>query len=313
MVGQRVAAVNFRPAAYAMGLMRRVHVFVNPLAGRGRGMAIATRVSAALSIAGYTVESTSVAVETLTDFSADLIIVIGGDGTLRGVVQHLGRLIGLANLPPILPIGLGTANLMQRHLGLRFDQRRIGKDAIAYLAQDRSRAIDVGTVNDQLFLLMAGCGFDAAVVRTVADQRRGPIRKWTYVTPALAEMAAASFPPLSVEVDGKTILNDRPAQVFVGNVSEYGTGFPMLPGADSGDGMLDICILPCDSRLALAIWQTFILRGRHIEHPDSIYLHGRHVRITGRAPVPLQIDGDAAGVTPADIRLLGQQVRFIVA
>ena len=87
----------------------------------------------------------------------------------------------------------------------------------------------------------------------------------------------------------------------------------MLPGADSGDGKLDICVLPCDSRLGLVLWQSFIVRGRHIEHPDSIYLHGTRVKIFGDVPMPMQIDGDAAGTTPADIRLLGERVRFIVA
>jgi len=171
----------------------------------------------------------------------------------------------------------------------------------------------MGVVNDKLFLLMAGCGFDAAVVQSVADQRRGPITKWTYVMPTIELLTTAAFPPITVEVDGEAVLQDQPAQVFVGNVSEYGTGFSVLPGADSGDGLLDVCVLPCDSRLGLAIWQTFIVRGKHIDHPNAIYRQAKRVRITGDVPMPLQIDGDAAGTTPADIRLLGEQVHFIVA
>jgi len=293
--------------------MRRVFIFVNPLAGRGRGVAMGERVAESLLKAGWAVETTSNPVEMLDAFAADAVVVIGGDGTLRGVVEHLGKLNGLSNLPPVLPIGLGTANLMQRHLGLQYTARMIGNDVVAYLKSGRTRAVDMGVVNGKLFLLMAGCGFDAAVVQTVADQRRGPIRKWTYVMPAIMQMATAAFPPISVEVDGETILKNQPAQVFVGNVSEYGTGFAVLPGADSGDGLLDVCVLPCDSQLGLVIWQSFIVRGRHIDHPNAIYRHAKHVTISGDTPMPLQIDGDAAGTTPADIRLLGEQVHFIVA
>jgi diacylglycerol kinase (ATP) len=293
--------------------LQNIAIFANPLSGRGRGLLMAARVADTLTVHGCEVHTTTDPVETLDRFAADAIIVIGGDGTLRGVVEHLGKLVGLSNLPPILPIGLGTANLMQRHLGLKYHAGTMGDDALRFLRAGKTRLIDAGIVNERLFLLMAGCGFDAAVVRTVANERTGPIRKWTYVKPALTELLTANFPPLTVEVDGTRILSDRPAQVLVGNVSEYGTGFPIVPDADSGDGLLDICVLPCESVLELMLWQADVVRKIHTLRRDAIYLHGRNVKISGKTSMPLQIDGDAAGTTPADIRLLDEKVRFIVA
>ena len=274
---------------------------------------MAARVATTLAANHFDVKTTTDPVETLNELDADAIVVIGGDGTLRGVVEHLGALVGLSNLPPVLPIGLGTANLMQRHLGLQYRTPHVARQVLELLQQRRTRELDVGVVNGKLFLLMAGCGFDAAVVQSLAKRRTGPIRKWSYVSPAVRELLTVSFPTLSIEVDGQRVLDDRAAQVLVGNVAEYGTGFPIATDADSGDGLLDVCIMPCESLLQVATWQINIVRKKHVVWPGAIYLKARAVRIFGPTPIPLQVDGDAAGFTPADIRLLDERVRFIVA
>jgi diacylglycerol kinase family enzyme len=99
---------------------------------------------------------------------------------------------------------------------------------------------------------------------------------------------------------------------FVGNVSEYGTGFPILPHARSDDGLLDVCVLPCRSR-ADAI--SLVLRaaaGEHLSMPGVVYAKGTNVQIESDVRIPVQIDGEASGNTPVEIELLPVKLPFIV-
>jgi diacylglycerol kinase family enzyme len=170
----------------------------------------------------------------------------------------------------------------------------------------------VGVVGEQIFLLMTSCGYDAGVVHALAKVRRGPITKFSYIAPAFQQLRQQHYPNVRVVVDGKIIFENAPAQVFVGNVAEYGTGFPVLDEADSSDGMLDICVLPCGSHVQFAQLAWRLVVGGHRAAPGVMYLRGKSVRIESTEPLPVQIDGDPAGATPVTLGLLERQVSFIV-
>jgi diacylglycerol kinase family enzyme len=118
-----------------------------------------------------------------------------------------------------------------------------------------------------------------------------------------------------VQVDGRWVFGPEPGVVFVGNVPEYGTGFPMLPHARPDDGLLDVCAMPC-ANLPEAV-RLFLLAaaGEHLQEEGVVYLKGKHVRVdapTRAAGVPVQIDGDAAGHTPLTVDLLPARLGLIV-
>ena len=91
------------------------------------------------------------------------------------------------------------------------------------------------------------------------------------------------------------------------------TGFPILPYARGDDGVLDVCVLPCRSRVDLVRLFVLAAVGEHVNAEGVTYVKGRHVRVEsqGRA-APVQVDGDPAGHTPADIDLLPIRLPFIV-
>lgn len=93
-------------------------VFANPRAGRGRATAVAAGISRALVANGWTATvSTDHAAERVPDNGPPAAcVVIGGDGTLRAVVARLFSDFG-RDVPPILPVPMGTANLMGQYLG----------------------------------------------------------------------------------------------------------------------------------------------------------------------------------------------------
>lgn len=296
--------------------MRRLLIFANPTSGRGRGILILESLTPSLQRAGWGVD---VIVEHPAHLSGipdpqdvDALIVIGGDGTLRAVVDRVTHLLGAENVPPILVMGLGTANLMQRHLGLQYDSQHLAEDVIGLLNRRKIVRVDTAMANDHLFLLMASCGFDAAVVHELASVRTGPITKLTYAAPMLTSLLDYPFHPLTVEVDGQILHADAPAMVFVGNVKEYGTGFPVLDRASSFDQRLDVCIMPCANPYELMQLAMLTLVGKHHDQRGVVYTTGRDIRITSPERIPLQVDGEESGFVPVTIRLLEGRVPFIV-
>jgi diacylglycerol kinase (ATP) len=299
--------------------MERLLLFVNPIAGHGRGDRTSALLRDSLSRAGYAVSVVGARDESIDWAGARAAVVIGGDGTLRQVVSravsdcpslwHDG--MQRVNCPPMLIAGGGTANLMARHLGVEWTPDDPGP-IVAALRCKRVRWCDAAVINRSLFLLMTGVGFDAHVVHEVSRLRDGPIGKSIYAVAIFNALQSCRFQPIEVAVDFRRVFGPLPALAFVGNVAEYGAGFPMLPEARSDDGLLDVCVIPCDSPARLAELALLGPTGDHVSAEGVVYLKGRHVRIDAPTPVPMQVDGDAAGFTPAEISLLPARVPFIV-
>jgi diacylglycerol kinase (ATP) len=302
-------------------------IFANPIAGRGRGQSIGRRLQTRLRAEGYTVQLSlerpdALGPENLTGV-ARAAIVIGGDGTLRSVADRLcqgcspdaeASTTSLTG-PPLLVVPLGTANLMGRHLGIRWEDTTLEEQVSRAISQRRVLHLDAGRANGKLFLLMAGIGFDAAIVHELDRIRTGPISYVDYVLPAALTLGGYNYPPLRVTVDGREVFPSAPAIAFVGNVAEYGTGFPILPSARPDDGLLDVCVLPCRNRCDVLKFFLHATTGEHLMEEGVVYVKGRRVRVESPAsdkPVPVQVDGDPAGHTPLDIDLLPVRLPFIV-
>lgn len=297
--------------------MEDVLVFANPIAGRGRGRDIASGIARRLVRDGYKVHAFLDPADQIPDemlsasAGARAIVSIGGDGTLRSVVDRLMRATG-APPPPLLVVPLGTANLMGKHLGVRWDDQSFEARVSASIAARHITLLDAARANDRPFLLMTGVGIDAHIVHELDRLRSGPIDIASYVVPAALALHAFSFPSLRVSVDGRLVFQPRPAIAFVGNIPEYGTGFSMLPQARSDDGLLDLCVLPCNSRGELLRLFLLAASGEHTQSEGAVYSKAKSVHIESEHPAPVQIDGEPAGFTPVHIDLLPQKLAFIV-
>ena len=152
---------------------------------------------------------------------------------------------------------------------------------------------------------------DGEIVHALDKVRKGPIGFASYLRPAFETLAGYRFHSIGVEVDGQRVFKSAPAVAFVGNVREYGTGFPILPLARSDDELLDVCVLP--ARTAGDLVNHFLLAaaGEHLQGEGVVYQKGKRVRVTSSEPVAVQADGDPAGHTPIDVELMRTRVAFL--
>lgn len=262
---------------------------------RAAGSRMTVRVSHAAGAAGR------LAADAPAD--TDVVLVVGGDGTVREVVDGLmavGRRIPVAVLPT------GTENLVAKELGMSADPARVA----ATLLAGRPMACDLGVVNGRHFLMVTGVGFDAEVVHRVARDREGHITHWTYFWPVWRTFWTHRFPKLAVQADGQPVF-EGPALVFIGVTSRFSVGFRICRQAKWNDGMLDLCIYPCRSRPKLLLHAFQTVRGCHDRWEGTVYRKCRKIRIDGDPDVPLEIDGDPGGHLPAEYRVLPAATVFL--
>jgi diacylglycerol kinase (ATP) len=292
--------------------IRTVAVVANPIAGQGKGRATALRVAAALERAAL--KATGIFDLPDADIgalvSADAIVAIGGDGTLRAVAKRC--LAAGGKIPPLLPVPMGTANLMGRYLGIQGQTADLEQRVVQSLRRGQVAMLDAAECNGELFLLMAGVGIDGQIVHELDRMRRGPINYASYALPAALAIANYRYPPIQVTADDEEVFPSAPAVALVANISEYGTGFPLAPHARPDDGMLDICVIPVNSPMDAVQKFLHAAAGEHLLIEGVVYCRAKQIEILSPEPAPIQIDGDPAGYTPARINLLPTRLPFIV-
>jgi diacylglycerol kinase family enzyme len=232
------------------------------------------------------------------------LVGMGGDGTAAELINRTAEGVPLTLLPA------GNSNLLARHFGLRNDPQFVCRT----IAEGVLARFDAGRANGRLFSLMAGCGFDAEVVRRVHQRRRGHLRQWAYFGSALRAIASYPFPEIRVhweeEDGGGEPLSAR--WLFAFNLPCYGGGFRIAPESDGSDGLLDVCAFGRGH-----LWHTLklaaaVLLGRHQRLADWTWRRVRRSRLTSDGQVPYQLDGDPAGLLPLDLEVLPGRVTLVV-
>ncbi|NLF06347.1 MAG: diacylglycerol kinase [Actinomycetales bacterium] len=248
---------------------------------------------------------------------ASVVVAAGGDGTVRAVAEAL-----LGSDVPMGIVPLGTGNLFARNLDIpltRLDEQL----RIALTASPRP--VDVGWVRlgaprrdedyergeehgasdgpgkGHLFLVIAGIGFDAAMVESADDELKARVG-WIAYFLAGAKHLNGRRMRLQVQLDRRSPVTVRARSLLIGNCGKLPGGLTLLPGAEVDDGWLDIAAI--DTRGGIAGWaQLFgevVLQGVGLRNElpklgriDHARTH--QLRIVSDRPVSLQIDGEPLG------------------
>jgi YegS/Rv2252/BmrU family lipid kinase len=202
---------------------------------------------------------------------ADLIFVWGGDGMVRRCVDVVaGTKAELAVLPA------GTANLFATNLRIPRDIER----AVAIGLRGRTRKLDVGRFEDERFAVMAGAGFDAAMIRG-ADARKARIGRAAYLWSGLSNLRTDTF-EACIKVDGTEWFEGEATCILLGNLGELFGGVEVFPDARPDDGLLDLGVVEGGG---IARWTRVLARTAVGDPAQSPF-----VRVTKAKAVKVKLD-----------------------
>ncbi len=221
---------------------------------------------------------------------ADLVLVCGGDGTVREVCAELAG-TGI----PVGIIPAGTGNLLARNLEIPLYLR----SAVDVALNGQDRAVDMVAVSgdgidDTHFMVMAGMGMDAAIIEGVNDEIKKKVGWFAYVVAGSKSLRSPSV-RLEISLDDGPVTKHRASTVVIGNVGYLQAGMPLLPDASIDDGQLDVLLLHPRSVFSWIPLAARLLARR--THTDEALnrMTGAKVVIRAAHDTPRQLDGDSIG------------------
>lgn len=236
----------------------------------------------------------------------DLVVVGGGDGTVSFAA---GRLAGTRIVLGVLP--LGTANDLARTLEIPSNLDA----ACAALADGKVVDIDLGRANGQPFLNVASVGLSVGVTESLSPRlkrRLGPLAYGVAAVRAYAKhkpfRARLEFP----EGDHDVLELEDMLQVAVGNGRHYGGGNAVSPTAGIDDHTLDIYAIPGAPLREHVRIARLLKDGSFVERDGVYHLTTQRVRLVTEPPMPVNLDGEIATVTPADFTVDRNAVHIVV-
>ncbi|SDP18842.1 lipid kinase, YegS/Rv2252/BmrU family [Nakamurella panacisegetis] len=218
---------------------------------------------------------------------ARVVFACGGDGTVRAVIA--GMLDADAALA-VLPAG--TGNLLAANLNLPEDPAQVVRLVIA----GERRRLDLGQVDGQVFAVMAGMGFDAAMMDDASDTLKARFGPVAYVFSALRHLRDRPM-RLEIDIDDRPTVRCRARSVLVGNVGTLQGGVRLLPNAEPDSGSMEVAILqPHHLGHWLGLAAAVVLRRRTV--PRMTTWRGSRINVRSDRTHPRQLDGDV--IEPSD-------------
>lgn len=241
----------------------------------------------------------------------DVVLVAGGDGTVRAVAEAIaGTDVPLAILPS------GTGNLLARNLGLPLlDPDRMISAALG----DFRHPIDIGwaaltredgETTEHAFVVLAGMGLDADMIANTRPDLKRSVGWVAYVDGAARSLPNAKPFRIVYQLDESRLHSTRVHSVLFANCGTLPAGIALIPSASIADGAMDVAIIqPTGPFGWLGVWRKIwwdnsVLRrfraGRLVlqrrgRNASVRYLRGQTAEAAAIAPTPIELDGDEFG------------------
>jgi len=243
----------------------------------------------------------------------ETVVAVGGDGTISEVANGI-LTAGAEAALGVIPCGTGSD--LVRTLAIPAGAAA----AASLLASGSHRRIDVGRASfldshgepaTRWFLNAAEVGMGATVVDAVnnASRRlRGPPALWWAILttmfryrPSLASVVTDRSPPLELLLSNAWIANGRYS----------GGGIRSAPRAAMDDGLLDVVLVEHGSTRRRLVGLLKLRSGVFVELPEVQYRQAAQVEFTAQTPLPVEIDGDAVGTTPATFEVVPSRLMVV--
>lgn len=232
--------------------------------------------------------------EQALEAEVDVVIVAGGDGTIRAVASVL---TGTSTPMGIVPIG--TGNVLARNLDIVLDKPEW---ALRIALWGHNRAVDVGTArlsrdgDRNVFMVMTGLGFDAEVMAKTTAEAKSKLG-WLAYLEAGSRTLVGRPSHVKITYDEDYRVSARVRSVIGGNCGKLQGGIQLLPEAVIDDGLLDVLVVSPKNLgqwvgVAASIIGRKTTKGLHTDIRKC-----RTVVIESRETLDVQLDGDPAGTT----------------
>lgn len=292
--------------------MKKARIIYNPTAGRESFQKEMAFVLKELETAGYETSAHATTCEgdatqatrKAAQDGFDIIIAVGGDGTLNEVVnglceQHYRPKLGV--------IPAGTTNDFARALNIPLDI----KGALNVITSGETLPIDVGKVNEHYFINIAGGGELTEVSYEVPSRLKTVLGQLAYFMKGIEMLPFIKPVQTKIEYDDH-VYEGKIMLFLVGNTNSVGGFEKLAPDAVIDDGYFDLLILKESNIAEFIRVASLALRGAHLESDQLIHAKAKHVTVTPESNMQLNIDGEFGGMLPGQFRNLKQHLDFFV-
>jgi len=243
---------------------------------------------------------------------ARLLVAVGGDGTVNEIVNGIA---GIENVELAI-VHRGTGGDFAR----TFEIPRKLEDALDTADSGKGRVIDLGRATfhgwagreeTTWFANVASAGMSGAVAKRVNETGKALGGKISYAWSTLAVFARWRNAQLTVRVDEQERTGAM-YDVVVANGRFFGGGMKICPEAEPADGLFDVLLIGDVTKLDLIRTLPKTYRGTHLPHPKAELLRGKKVAIDAPLPLPVELDGEQPGTTPASFEIVPSALRVRV-
>jgi len=220
-------------------------------------------------------------VERALAWGAELVFVWGGDGMVQRSIDVLaGSPAELAIVPA------GTANLLASNLAIPADI----EEAVDIGLHGARRTIDVGRMKGERFAVMAGAGFDAAMIRDADGGLKDRFGRLAYVWTGSKNLRAKPF-NAKIRVDGATWYDGDATCILLGNVGDLFGGVEAFEDATPDDGLLELGVVSADGMIDWARTVARTAVGSAAKSPFVRATRAHEVRVKLDRKVRYELDG----------------------
>jgi diacylglycerol kinase (ATP) len=234
---------------------------------------------------------------------ASLVAAYGGDGTVMDVATGL-----IGSEVPMLILPGGTGNALAKELNIPIDLATAC--ALAVDPQARIRLIDVGMVNERLFLLRLGVGLEATITRTADRDLKDRLGLFAYLSATLQALTQSPIAIYHLEIDG-VVIEMEGAACMVANAATLGVpGIVISPQVQVDDGLLDVFIIRKTDLSELASLVAGMIGAPLFE--TLPHWQGKEIVLLAEPAQDVETDGEEIGETPLKISILPKMLKIIV-
>jgi len=245
---------------------------------------------------------------------AELVVAVGGDGTLSETVTGLVRAGGSTELA-MIPIGTGMDFVRTYGIPVRFE------DAVRTARDGRPRTIDVGRVTyrtwdgseAQRYVANVGSvGMSAAVAQRANAMTKVAGGRATFFYALVRVFLEWKNTLVTVELDDGERREGRMHDVIVANGQYHGGAMWLAPEARPDDGLFDVVLIGDITKRDFVTTAPKIYRGTYLSHPKVELLRTRTVAVDAPERMPIELDGEQVGTTPVRFEIVPGALRVRV-